>query len=189
MAKTILIASNLDSPDCQLLRSICTRVRSLVQNTVSGYYGDALMRLGRSDELDSLDLGFILLGLSHASRQKDTPEFDVEVRVLKRALKDDIPIGIICDASGNITAPHITGGVLELVKLVGTSKVEASCAPSEIYPNAHLVLHPALEITVEAADRIALIMTPRSVPKSEGLAPDRRQQAAAGGWHNAQLGD
>jgi hypothetical protein len=189
MAKRILIVSNLPSPECQLLRNICARLRTLVPNKVDGYYGDAITRLSRGDELDSLDINFVMLGLSPSSHEVDTPEFIAEQRILKRVLKDQIPLGIICDRSHRITAPHLHGGILELVRVVGATRVEPTRIPSEIYPNARVAVHPAHDFHVEIADHVAALIQPRS-PLGREIVPSRQMAASQpSGWHNTQLTD
>lgn len=189
MAKqVILIVSGTPQSQSQALRNTCTNLRSQSSATVSGYYGDDVSRL-RVDDIKDITTGFMLIGLSPQSRDKETDCFKVERAMLQHALLYKIPVGIVCDEFDGITAPYIHGDMIDLVRLVVVRKPNEGCSPKEIYSKSHVVTGEPLQHTDEITATILDLMPSLAKPLSESVP---RQQAAAqpsGGWANQQMTD
>jgi hypothetical protein len=187
--RNVLIASCSFS---ELCRNITGTLRPLVGGGhVSYYYGDQLERLHVRHGFDLSEVAFLILRLSPHSHQKESAAYATEMGLVTEAHRRRIPVGIICDASGKITAPYITGDLQNHVSLVVSNGPNEGCSPQDVYPQAGTfdMSRPG-ENVPSIVEYIA-----RQLPAQPAVAPQpqvtRQPQMAAtnSGWSDANMTD
>ena len=99
------------------LRAIAQALRDQQAGVISCYFdGDLAALSQRSDTFRSVDA--VIFGLSHMSRNKDTPEYDIERELMIRAAHSGAAFFLVPDDTDSINLPHleeIRGGVTGFV--------------------------------------------------------------------------
>ena len=182
--REILIVGGTSSKLC---RAIAPPLRKLNRGQVSCYFED---QFGWYHEkgIDWQNIVFILIGLSSGSANKDSKLFKIEHDILRNALARKIPIGIVRDPHGKITAPHLVGGVLDAISLVVAKESNEGCELGGLYPNAHILTANAAGVhdAGEIAEAIA-----RLLPEHKMIGEGVRQvpRGPVGGWASSAMTD
>ncbi len=180
MAKDVLIMSTATEELCELLRPLVSKTRPLIRGRVGGYFGEARARVELA--LGGLSPAFIVVGLSPCSQVPGSDGFEIEQNVLAYAVEHTVPVGIVCDKPGRITAPHLQGHVLDLVRFVVTNRPNVGCSPSDVYPNANTFIlgENADSLADELAASIARLLYV-ALPRGEPAYATKHQLAASQG--------
>ncbi len=154
--KEILIIGGVPT---ELGRSIAPAVRR-PGRLASGYFGKSLESKYRHFDWSTISL--VLVGLNVESQRLGSPQheikgsdlFDAERSVVQKAAEHGIPIGILCDLQGTITAPYLNKAeVRNGVVIVFANHAPQECHIGEIYgERTKLVLLP--NEPTEAVSRI-----------------------------------
>jgi|GEM_PF-5385164 hypothetical protein len=172
---------------CKLCRAIAPLLRKLNRGQVSCYFEQQLS-LHHEKGIDWQNVVFILIGLSSDSANKDSKVFRIEHDILKNALAHKIPVGIVRDPHGKITAPHLVEDALDAISLVVARQVNEGRELGGLYPNAHILTANAAGThdVGEIAEAIA-----RLLPEQKMIGEGIRQapRGPVGGWANGALTD
>ena len=88
------------------LRAIAQALRDQQAGVISCYFdGDLAALSQRSDSFRSVDA--VIFGLSPMSRNKDTPEYDIERELMIRAAHSGAAFFLVPDDTDSINLPHL----------------------------------------------------------------------------------
>jgi hypothetical protein len=162
---------------------------------VSAYFGEVLAKTHSEGGFDWSTISFVVIGLSGDSQRQGSPQHDmdssalfkIEQSFVQKAVEHGIPVGIVCDSQGNVTAPYLSGEMLGVVKVVVAKKDNDACRIDGVYEKARIFFagesgHDVSEI-VEA---IAVFLPVQTVYR-EG--PVIRPRPETLGWTHSAMTD
>ncbi len=178
MAKDVLIVSTATEELSELLRPLVTKTRPLIRGRVGGYFGEARVRVELA--LGGLSPAFVVVGLTPCSQIPGSDGYEIEQHVIAYAVEHDVPVGIVCDTQGRITAAHLKGRVLDLVRFVVTNRPNIGCSPADMYPNANtFIFSENADVLADEIARDIARLLHVALPRSESPISRHKQLAAS----------
>lgn len=183
--KNILIVGGERS---DLTRSLIVPLRDAVRPAfVECYFGHAgIDRHLACGSMNLPDAPLLLLALSADSQNKESALFEVELRVLKAALRHGVRIGVISDKSGKVTAPHLQEIVNDIV-IVVTQSSNTQCELGEQYPNATICSSKGEKPDPHAIAETIAKLVPRQRMIGERVGVARSHDHDKIGWERSEM--